>query len=562
MGWSYIVTIIKEHKRDLLFANMVAIIAVLVSIPIALLMPLLIDEVILHKSSTMVDVVNQMIGVSQPETYVGIILFLAVMLRFLFFLFSVLQTKLFTKISKNVTYRIRKKILAHLEVLSMNEYDKQKSGYVVSVLLTEVDTIDTFLTHAVSRFVISLLTLIGVSVVLLMIHWQLALFILFLNPIVILITTKFAHKISYLKKDENSAYKAFTEALSETVELFSHIKAANREKEYIDAIRTRADALKSKSIKFGYKSEAYSKFSYFFFLSGFELFRAASILTVIYSDLSIGLMLAIFGYLWVMMGPIQDILSMQYSFANASRALGVIDGFLTLETEKKHDHQLDPFASSDTVAIELENLRFGYNDKLILNGVNLKIAKGEKVAIAGASGAGKSTLAKLMIGFYSPLNGAILYNGVPYQKIGNSVIREHVVMVDQMPLLFNDSLRMNLTLGREIEDEKLLEVLYRVELGALYESLEDGLETVLGKHGVKFSGGQRQRVAIARALLQNPKVVIFDESTSALDAKTEASVVRAIEELLSGKTSIIIAHRQTTLNSADRVYTLENGMIN
>ena len=561
MNWDDILKIIKSHKRELLLANLIAVIATMFTVPTPLLMPLLIDEVILEKAGVLTRSVDMFFNDASATTYVLVVLVATILLRFFFFVFSVLQTKYFTKISKDVTYYIRKKILTHLQYLSMNEYDKQKSGYVVSVLLTEVDTIDTFLSAAVSKFVISVLTIIGVFVVLLLIHWKLALFILLLNPMVVMITTKFARNIGRLKKEENTAYKAFTEALSETVELYGQIKASNRESVYIDAIIQKAKSLRDKSIQFGYKSEGYGKFSYFFFLSGFEVFRAASILTVIYSDLSIGLMFAIFGYLWVMMGPVQEIINMQYSFANASRALERINEFLELEREETYAHEINPFEGKKTIAIEVENLSFSYGEKQILDGVNLYIDAGEKIAIAGASGVGKSTLAKVLVGFYAPKEGEIRYDGISYQAIGNHTIREHVVLVDQMPLLFNDTLRMNLTLGRDIPDETLIEVLEKVTLKTLYEELEEGLDSVLGKHGVKFSGGQRQRVAIARALLQNPSVVIFDESTSALDTQTEIEVIDAIETLLEGKTAIIIAHRESTLKSADRVYTLQQGKL-
>ena len=561
MNWNDILTIIKTHKRSLILANLIAVIATLFTVPTPLMMPLLIDEVILKKTGTLTHTIDLFIADANALTYVGMTLLLTVLLRFLFFVFSVLQTKEFTKISKNVTFHIRKKILTHLQYLSMNEYDKQKSGYVVSVLLTEVDTIDTFLSAGVSKFMISVLTIIGVSVVLLLIHWKLALFILILNPIVVMITTKFARNISRLKKEENTAYKAFTEALSETVELYSHIKTANREKVYIDNIKDKAENLRDRSIQFGYKSDAYGRFSYFFFLSGFEVFRAASIMTVIYSDLSIGLMFAIFGYLWVMMGPVQDILNMQYSFANASRALERINEFLALERETQHKHEQNPFVDVTTVDLALKDLHFAYGDKMVLDGVNLELKKGQKIAIAGASGVGKSTLAKVMVGFYKPLRGDILYDNISYTKIGNETIRENVVLVEQMPLLFNDTLRMNLTLGRDIADKRLIEVLEKVTLKNLLNELDEGLDTVLGKHGVKFSGGQRQRVAIARALLQNPRVIIFDESTSALDTQTELEVIDAIDELLEGKTAIIIAHRESTLKSADKIYTLQDGKL-
>jgi ATP-binding cassette subfamily C protein len=166
-----------------------------------------------------------------------------------------------------------------------------------------------------------------------------------------------------------------------------------------------------------------------------------------------------------------------------------------------------------------------------------------------------------LVGFYPPTSGDILYNGVNVDKIGFSRVRDEVFVVLQQPLMFNDSLRFNLTMGDSISDETIEEALRIAQLAGFVTTLPLGLETQVGKFGIRLSGGQRQRLSIARMVLANPKVVIFDESTSALDVHTESALFEALETFLTEKTVIIIAHRLSTVTRADYIYVLENGII-
>ena len=287
---------IKKYKKELVLANLVALLAVIISTPVPLMMPLLVDEVLLEKPGVVVGSIDSLLGrSSEPYVYVLFMLFCALILRFIFFLLNFYQTKLFTIISKKITCKIRVDLLRHISKISLKEFEFLGTGSITSKLLIDVDTVDSFLGSSISRLIISIFTIIGVGIVLILIHWQLALFILLLNPFVIVITTKIARKVSVLKKEQNRTYEIFSESLSETLELFMQIKSINKERKFFDSAVEGAEVLRDKSIEFGYKSDAANRFSFLVFLSGFEIFRAASILVVAYSDLSIGLMLAIFG---------------------------------------------------------------------------------------------------------------------------------------------------------------------------------------------------------------------------------------------------------------------------
>ena len=551
-----------EYKKSLIIAHIVALIAVVVSIPIPLVMPLLVDEVLLQKPRWIVPWVDYLLGSSSPAwVYILIVLVIVLVLRLLFFIFNYTQAKLFTFISKNIAFDIRQRVLGHLEHISMSEFEVFGSGRASSLLVTDVETIDSFLSVFVGKFIISLLTLVGVGTVLLVIHWQLGLFILILNPIVVLLTTNLAKKVSSYKKEQNRAYELFQEALNETLEMFMQIRATNKEKLFFNKVHEKANAIKEHSIVFTYKSDAANRLSFLVFLSGFEIFRAASIAVVAYSDLSIGSMLAIFGYLWVMMTPIQDILNIQYAYHNALKALERINTLLALKQEERSTHLKNPFLNDSTNAIDVKNLSFWYDSgKKVLEDINLHIPRGSKVAIVGASGSGKTTLAHLLVGLYPAQEGEIFFDGVSCREIGLDIVREHLFLVLQYPQLFNASIAQNLMIERA-DFQRAMRALEMAQLKEWIDELPDGLETQIGKYGMKLSGGQRQRLSLARMILHEPNIVILDESTSALDVHTEARLFNALNEYLKDKTTIIIAHRLSTIKNADYIYVLDKGRV-
>ena len=497
-----------------------------------------------------------------PILYILCILLLTLLLRLLSLVFGVWQMREFTQISKDVIYRIRRDLLLRLERFSMAEYETLGASTVASHLVTDLDTIDQFVSSTTSKFIVAVLSVIGTAVVLLWMHWQLALFILLLNPLVIYLTTVFGRTVKKLKARENSAYQAFQEALAETLDAIQQIRASNRERHYIARIIDQAAHVRSHSTAFTWQSDAANRLSFVVFLFGFDVFRALSMLMVLFSDLSIGEMLAVFAYLWFMMTPVQEILSIQYAYHGARAALGRINVMIDVGLEPNYPHLNNPFAGQRTAAVTLRDICFAYGDgPLVLNHVNLDIRAGEKVALVGASGGGKTTFVQILLGLYPPSSGEVRFNGVPVEAIGFDVVRDNVATVLQHPALFNDSLRMNLTLGRDFDDAALWQCLEIAQLAETVRSMPEQMETVVGRNGIRLSGGQRQRLALARMALTQPKVVILDEATSALDTTTERKVHEALQGFLQGRTTIIVAHRLSAVRQADRVLVFEDGRI-
>ena len=564
IAWSYVLGIALEHRRELVIAHAVAILAALLSVPIPLLMPLLVDEVLLDRPGIVVETMQGLFPEAWwgPVLYILAVLGLTVVLRVGSLALAVWQAREFTIIAKDVTYRLRRRLLGRLERISMAEYETLGSGAVTAHFVTDIESIDQFIGSTVSRFLVAVLSLVGVAIVLVWMHWPLALFILCMNPLVIWFTVKLGKRVKELKKRENRAFELFQEALTETLEAIQQVRAANRERHYLARVIDRARGVRDHASAFAWQSEAANRFSFLVFLVGFEVFRAVSMLMVVFSDLTIGQMMAVFGYLWFMMGPVQEVLNIQYSWYGARAALGRVNRMAELREEPDYPHIHDPFRDARTVGIEVRDLRFAYGDgPPVLDGLDLAIAPGEKVALVGASGGGKSTLVQVLIGLYPAQSGEVRYAGIPVEQIGLDVVREHVAVVLQHPALLNDTVRNNLTLGREVDDDALWRALGIARLEDYVRGLPDGLESVIGRQGVRLSGGQRQRLAIARLVLADPHVVILDEATSALDAETEAEVHEALATFLAGRTTLIVAHRLSAVKQADRVYVFESGRV-
>ena len=562
--WQSIFAIVKKHKKHLMLANIIALFAAAISVPVPLLMPLLVDEVLLEHPGKIIETLSAIFPQSwlTPIGIIAIIMLLSMMLRLIALLLAVWQTREFTRVAKDVTYRIRLGLLQHLQKVSMAEYESVGSGSITSHLVTDVTAIDDFLGATLSKFIVAVLTVIGVAIILLWMHWQLALFILLMNPVVIYFTMVMGKKVKNLKAKENVSFELFQQALIETLDGIQQIRASNREGHYLQRVVSRAEQLKQNMIAFGWKSDAAGRLSFFIFLMGFEFFRGLSMVVVLLSGLSIGEMFAVYAYLWFMMAPVQEILSIQYSYFSANAAIERINKLLAMKQEPEYRHIKDPFKGKHTVGLSVEDIHFSYGHGLpVLDGVSLSIAEGEKVALVGASGGGKSTLVQIILGLYPADSGELYFDGDNIKDIGLDVVRENVATVLQHPAMFNDTVRENLCLGQDIEDETIWQALDIAQLSDVVKQMPEQLDSIIGRSGIRLSGGQRQRLAIARMILADPKVVILDEATSSLDTETEAKLHDAMHAFLQHRTTLIIAHRLSAVKQADRVLVFDAGKI-
>ncbi|MEZ9846762.1 ABC transporter ATP-binding protein [Vibrio breoganii] len=553
-----------KHKKMLIYANFIAFVATLMSVPIPLLLPLMVDEVLLDKPAKGLAFLNSFLpqGLQTATGYIVTVLLLIIVMRIGSQALNILQTRQFTLVSKQLTCQLRQWILDKLGRVSMQQYEEKGSGGLTSHLVTDIETIDKFIGNTLSRFVISVLTVIGTGGILLWLNWQLGLFIILMNPVVIYLSRMLGQRVKHLKKKENQSFERFQQRLVETLDGIYQLRAANREQEYLGKLKQDAESIRVDADKYAWQSDAANRLSFLMFLIGFEIFRAAAMLMVLFSDLTIGQIFAVFGYLWFMLSPVQELLSIQYSWYSASAAMKRLNGILDMPEENRPIATVNPFEKGEPIEVEFKNVSFAYDaERNVLDDFSLKIPKGKRVALVGASGGGKSTLIQLLLGIYQKDSGDILVNGHTIETVSYEALRKELAVVLQQPMIFNDTLRQNLTLRQEYSDNELWSALEVAQLISLKDTLPNGLDSHIGRQGVRLSGGQRQRLAIARMVLSNPELVILDEATSALDTSTEAELHLALNRFLKNRTTLIVAHRLSAVKQADLIYVLEDGKV-
>lgn len=562
ISWRAILGEVFSHRTLLLRANVFALLSMAATISLPLLLPLLVDEVILNDPGYILPALQRILPpfMHNPLGYVAFITVASIILRFVGLSLDILQTRIFTGIAKKITYAIRRRVLTYMRRVTMNEFETLGSGKIANHLTTDIATIDDFIGQALSRFLLGLFSLIGVLVVMIWISPALTLFLLIFNPLVAVFSRALGKYVKQLKKKENASLDLFQAALTETMESMQQIRVSNREKSFFGRLTELADLTRVRSAEFGWRNDAAERMSTFVFMFGFDVFRALAILLVALTTLTIGQMFAMFGYLWFMLGSVQSILQIQFSFYSAYGALERINQLLSLPQEKRIPCKVNPFVAGRAVSLRVDGLTFGYHaDHPVLQNLCLEVPAGKKIGIRGESGGGKSTLVQVMLGLYRRQQGEIYYDGVPTSAIGYHTIRANLATVLQHPGQLNTTVRVNLCLGNRHTDAELWHALAIAQLADLVEGMPKGLDSLVGNRGVRLSGGQRQRLAIARVVLTQPSLLILDEATSALDEATESRLHQSLSQHFHNMTALIIAHRQSALNQADDVYTLVDG---
>ncbi len=465
-------------------------------------------------------------------------------------------------VGRNVVFKIRTEIFDRYLRLPTSYFDRSSGGHLISRITYNVEQVASAITDAVTVIFREGMTVIGLFIVMITTNWKLTLIFLCLGPFIGFIVTYVSKRFRTLSRRIMASVGDVTHVTSEVVNGFRVVRIFGGE----DYENRRFDQASRENLKQSLKLELTKGLS----TPVIQALVAVAIAILcwlalspeIMGDMTAGDFVVIIAAASTMAKPIRQLTQVNEKIQRGLAAAR--DLFRVMEEPAEEDNGT---LSVERVKgdIEFRDVRFRYagthND--VLHGLNLKIRPGETVALVGRSGSGKSTVANLVPRFYEVTGGQILIDGVPIQDYTLRSLRDQIALVTQHVTLFNDTLARNIAYGKlaETPEDKMTEAARKANALEFIASRHEGFQTRIGDNGIALSGGQRQRIAIARALLKDAPILILDEATSALDNESEQRIQRELDELMKGRTTLVIAHRLTTVENADRIIVMDQGHI-
>ncbi|HKC72708.1 MAG TPA: ABC transporter ATP-binding protein, partial [Chloroflexota bacterium] len=476
-----------------------------------------------------------------------------------------LQGYLAERASQGVAYDLRNALFERIERLSFSYYDRVQTGQLVTRLTNDVEQIRQFAGNGIVQLAAATIMLAGSTVLLLALNWRLALVALAIMPVIVTLIVRFVRRIGPLFSEVQQTLGRLNTILQEDLAGMRVIRAFVREGDEIARYRTANDALLDKNLQTMRMFSSNFPLIFFFANLGTLAIIWYGGLQTMGGQLSIGELIAFNTYLSFLLQPVLTIgfLSAGISRAGASsqRIFEILDA--PLEVQDAPDARLLPPIHG---YVELTDIHFRYrgSEREILRGISLTVAPGQTVAILGTTGSGKSTLINLLPRFYDVTAGSVAIDGHDVRTVTLASLRSQIGIVLQEALLFSGSVRENIAYGKPDASLEEVEAAARAaQADEFIRTLPQGYDTIVGERGVGLSGGQRQRIAIARALLIDPRLLILDDSTSAVDAGTEVLIQEALDRLMRDghRTAFVIAQRISTVRDADLILIVDDGLI-
>lgn len=472
----------------------------------------------------------------------------------------------FVQVAEKSLADIRRDTYFKLITLPMNFFANRRVGELNSRISADLSQIQDTLTTTFAEMIRQLVIMVGSTTLLAIVSIKLTLALLAILPFLVAFAVFFGRYIRKLSREAQDKLAESNTIVEETLQGIANVKAfvneayeANR----YDKILRKVVNIAVRGAKFRGTFASFIVFCLFGTFVGVIWYGSVLVANheIYVGDLTTFIMYSIF--VGAAMGSFPDL------YANLQKAVGASERVLEILSEQGEDISIveSDNAIKQTIKgdVAFNDVVFAYPSRpeiTVLKGVSFSADAGQRVAIVGPSGSGKSTMASLILQFYHPQNGNILFDGKPADYYSLTDIRNQVAIVPQDVLLFGGTITENIAYGRlNASKEDIIQAAKRANAHQFISSFPEGYETVVGERGVKLSGGQRQRIAIARALLKNPSILILDEATSSLDSESERLVQEALEELMKNRTSIIIAHRLSTIREADKIVVLEKGNI-
>lgn len=473
------------------------------------------------------------------------------------------STYLMARIGQSAVLKLRQDLYRHVLSQSASFFERHRTNYLVSRLVSSAAAIEVAFTSTIRDMLRESFTLIAFLGASFFYSWRLTLFSLLLAPIVAILTARFGTRLRNLARDSFEGSKELTDTAQEALSNHSIVKAYRGEAREADRFTTVAKRI----VRANLRTARISGFA----PPSIEMLGMIFVVFLLYfgqREILAGRMnaaqfIAFLFFLFRSYDPMRKLSrlqnSMEQALAAAHHVWEVMDEHLEIP-EKADAVELQPLRTG----IELREVSFGYANegRPVLRNVSLQVAAGTMVALVGESGGGKSTLTKLLPRFHDPSSGAVLWDGVDLRNVRLATLRRQIALVTQETVLFNDTVLHNISYGKPEATQAEVEAAAKIAFAHDFiMELPRGYQTIVGERGVFLSGGQRQRLAIARSLLVDAPLLILDEATSALDAESERFVQRAIANLVRNRTTIVIAHRLSTVRRADTIVVMESGRI-
>jgi ABC-type multidrug transport system fused ATPase/permease subunit len=475
-------------------------------------------------------------------------------------------------LGQRVVFDLRFQSYRHLNRLSLSYYDQRQTGKIMARVIDDINVIQYMITGGFVTLITDLLTLLVIIPVIFWMNWKLAWIALTVVPFYVVNYKLFLKKIRPLSVKLREKWDALIGALQEKIAGITVVKAFVREEYETERFMTTVKDNFDLGMQQAKLNRILSALAGIIRAIGTGLIYWVGA-KLVGHDFKVGELVAFTGYIAYLYDPALRLVDFNVQAQWAGAAIDRV--FETLDTRPEITDAPNAVALRDMKgAVEFRDVTFGYNlpphpppykggeGGVVLHRINLKVEPGEVIAVVGPSGAGKTTLVNLIARFYDVTEGAVLIDGVDIRQIKLEAIRRQIAYVSQESLLFSVTIKENIRYGyRDATDAQIVEAAKNADLHDVIMALPDGYETKIGEDGIKLSVGQKQRMAIARATLTNPRILILDDATSALDSKTEANVQEALEHLMKGRTNFVIAHRLSTIVNADRIVVMDKGEI-
>jgi subfamily B ATP-binding cassette protein MsbA len=456
---------------------------------------------------------------------------------------------------------LRDKLFRHLQRQPHAFFDREATGVLMSRVVYDVLLLQDSVAKVITSFFKDIFTLVGLTVVIFYQDWQLAFIAILVFPLAAYIITRFGQRMRGLARESQKSVARLNLLLQENFTGQRIVKAFARED--FEAVRFAGanEHFRQVQMKLRIMRELSSPVMELLGALGMAVIISYGGYHVIQGTTTPGTFFSFLAALLMLYNPIRGLGSAQNSIQEALAAAQRVFSVLDLEPaimDRPGAPALSPLARD----ITYQKVDFSYGEDSVLRDIDFTIKKGDMVALVGPSGAGKTTLLNLLPRFYEVTTGTILIDGVDIREVSLASLRAHIGVVTQQTILFNETVRYNVAYGKlEATEPEIIEALRAAHAYDFVMAMPQGLDTVIGEQGVRLSGGERQRLAIARALLKDPPILILDEATSSLDSESEREVQQALDRLIEGRTTLVIAHRLSTVRHADRLVVMDGGHI-